>query len=243
MEELTEWYAWLFVHKEWNKLRRQPTLDKGFEEEFRNYLYRQIKPDVMSNIRDIGFGLSYSTASGVPHELDVIYTKERNKFVFELKHYETSDITKEIIFTFLGKIIDFYLNNVETLQFCKITMFLVTINNSVDDSIRKLCIVFGIKLIEPSLMTFGTMEYLARDLYQKLSDDDPLKSEVEKLIEDISKFRQQYDYSFSEFFRYSDGKIEIGPLPIINASEILNKNREYSSSFEKVKQAWKSKRN
>jgi len=241
MEELVEVYSWWFVHKEWNKLRRMPVPDKGFEESFREYLYRNIEFDIMSDIRDTGFGLSYSTASSVPHELDVICTKQRDKFVFELKHYEVSNITKEIVFTFLGKVIDFYFKNAETLSNYKITMFLVTINNDVDDSTRKLCIAFGIKLIEPSLMTLGIIEYFARDLYQKLPEDDPLKSEVEKLIEYVSKSREQYDYSFSDIFRYKDGKIEI-ELPLLEFNP-LDKIKEYNNLFETVREIWKSKRN
>lgn len=241
MEELVEVYSWWFVHKEWNKLRRMPVPDKGFEESFREYLYRNIEFDIMSDIRDTGFGLSYSTASSVPHELDVICTKKRDKFVFELKHYEVSNITKEIVFTFLGKVIDFYFKNAETLSNYKITMFLVTINNDVDDSTRKLCIAFGIKLIEPSLMTLGILEYFARDLYQKLPEDDPLKSEVEKLIEDVSKSREHYDYSFSDIFRYKDGKIEI-ELPLLEFNP-LDKIKEYNNLFETVREIWKSKRN
>lgn len=244
MEEWVAVYSWLFVRKEWNKLKRMPVPDKGFEESFREYLYRKIGFDVVSDIRDTGFGLSYFTASGVPHELDVICTKEQDKIVFELKHYEVNNITKEIVFTFLGKVIDFYFKNAETLSNYKITMLLVTINSDVDDSIRKLCIAFGIKLIEPSLMTLGTLEHFVRDLNQKLLENDPLKSEVEKLIENVSKSREIWDYSFSDIFRYRNGKIEIElPLLEINTPEALDKIKEYYNLFEEVRQTWNSRRN
>ncbi len=243
-----EAFSWLFVHKKWDKLRRMPIPDKGFEESFREYIYGKMHFDVISNLRDMGFGLSYSTLSSVPHELDIICTKEQNKFIFELKHYETSSITKEIIFTFLGKVIDYYLKNTASLSPYKITMFLVTINRNIDDSIRKLCIAFGIKLIEPSLMTLGTMEYFGRDLYQKVPEElSEIKSKAETLVENISTLRESSDYSFSDLFRYKDEKIEIGSLSfVINPTETLNKINEYYDLFETVRQAWeswKSKRN
>jgi len=159
-----EVYSWWFVNKKWTELRRMPTLDKGFEESFREYLYRKINFDVISDIRDTGFGLSYSTLSTVPHELDVICVKDRDLFVFELKHYEVSDITKELVFTFIGKVVDFYFKNAEVLSNYKITMLFVTINKDIDDSIRNLCIAYGVKLIEPSIMTLGTLDYFSRDL-------------------------------------------------------------------------------
>ena len=242
--EIVEAYSWLFIHKEWDKLKRMPIQDRGFEESFREYLYRKISFDLVSDVRDTGFGLSYSTFSSVPHELDIICVKDKDLFTFELKHYEVSDITKEIIFTFLGKVMDFYFKNAGVLSNYKITMLLITTNKNVDDSVRKLCIAFGIKLIEPSLMTFGTMDYFVRDLYQKIEKDDKLKSETEKLIEDIDLLKERYDYSFSNIFRYKDSKIEIDmPFGEIDSNEALNTIKVYYNSFEKVRQEWKSKRN
>jgi hypothetical protein len=242
--EIVEAYSWMFIHKEWDTLKRMPIQDRGFEESFREYLYRNISFDLVSDVRDTGFGLSYSTFSSVPHELDIICVKDNDLFTFELKHYEVSDITKEIIFTFLGKVMDFYFKNAGVLSNYKITMLLITTNKNVDDSVRKLCIAFGIKLIEPSLMTFGTMDYFVRDLYQKIKKDDKLKSETEKLIEDIGLLKERYDYSFSDIFRYKDSKIEIDmPFGEIDSNEALNTIKVYYNSFEKVIQEWKSKRN
>jgi len=143
--------SWRFVSAEWEKMKRMPLPDRGFEESFRDYLYRRLYFGRLSGTRDTGLGLSYATLSGAPHELDVICARENNLFVFELKHYSVSNLTKDIVFTFLGKVIDFYLKNIEGLRSQKITMYLMTINRSIDDTVRKLCVTYGIKLIEPSL--------------------------------------------------------------------------------------------
>lgn len=90
MEEV-EIYSWLFVYKEWDKLKKMAIPDRGFEESFRDYIYKKIKPDVMSDLRDMGFGLSYSSLSTVSHELDVICSKNYEKSIFELKHYSESN--------------------------------------------------------------------------------------------------------------------------------------------------------
>jgi hypothetical protein len=200
---------------------------------------------VVSDVRDTGFGLSYSTMSMVPHELDVICTKKQDKFIFELKHYEVSDIVKEIVFTFIGKVMDFYFKNADILSIYKNTMLFVTINKDVDDSIRKLCVAYGVKLIEPSLMTLGTLDYFSRDLYQKIPEENnALKLEAEKLVESISELKEPCDYSFSDIFRYKNGKIEIDlQLSEINQTETLNKIKEYYKLFEMVRKKWKSGRN
>lgn len=235
MDEI-EIYSWFFVYKEWDKLKRMPIPDKGFEDSFREYIYEKIKPDVMSNKGDIGFGLSYSTLSTVPHELDIIFTKGHEKSVFELKHYSQSQITKEIIFTFLGKVIDFYLRNSALLSNYRITMYFVTINRDMDDSIRKLCLAYGIKLIEPSLMTINVLHHYAGELYQKIPENNSLKEKAEDLIEKISELRRLYDYSFSDFFRYKDGKIEIEQALIgINVKEALDKIKKLNNLFWDIK--------
>ncbi len=243
MKEI-EIHSWLFVYKKWDELQRMPIPDKGFEDSFREYIYRKIKPDVMSNKSDMGFGLSYSSLSSVPHEVDVICSKGHKKLVFELKHYNESRITKEHIFTFLGKVMDFYLKNAESLSYYQqIIMYFVTINKNIDDSIRKLCLAYGIRLIEPSFKTLGTLSHFVGDLYQKIPENEPLKSEVENLIENISILRDTSDYTFSDIFMYKDGKIEIGEALIkIDINDVLNKIKKFNELFEEVLEKWKSKK-
>lgn len=66
--------SWLFVYKEWGKIRRQPIPDKGFEESFREYIYRKTEAEIRSVVRDMGLGLSYEAMSEMSHELDVVCT-------------------------------------------------------------------------------------------------------------------------------------------------------------------------
>lgn len=241
-----EAYSWLFVHGEWDKLRRMPVPDKGFEDCFREYLYRHLSFDVVSDKRDTGLGLSYRSLSDNPHELDVVCAKNRDLFIFELKHYDVSNITKEIVFTFWGKVMDFYFRNVEVLSSYKTTMLLVTINRRVDDSIRKLCLTYGTKLIEPSLMTLGIIDYFARDLYQKASEKDAtLKSELEELVEKIGKLKEESDYCFSDIIGYKDESIAI-ELPLLRGaspSETLHSIKECYNLFEGAMRKWKVQRN
>ncbi|MGI0014509.1 MAG: hypothetical protein ACREBU_13865 [Nitrososphaera sp.] len=240
-----EVYSWLFVCKQWAEFARAPSWDKGFEDSFRQYLYSKISFDVLSDLGDTGFGLSYDTLSGVPHELDVICRKDRHVFVFELKHYEISSLSKEIVFTFLGKVIDFYIRNPDSLSSYKITMLLVTINKNVDDAIRALCLAYGIRLIEPSIMTLAGMDYFARDLYEKLGETGgELKLEVARFIENLAELREHYNYSFSDLFRYRNGSIELGPVGLgISPSAAVGKIARHYREFEKLWQRWKAKTN
>ena len=123
-------------------------------------------------------------------------------------------------------------------------MYFIAIDKNLDDSIRKLCLAYGIKLIEPSLKTLAVLEHFAVNLYQKIPQNHSLKLEVENLIEEISNLRNRYDYSFSDFFSYIDGKVKIEQALIeIDVSEALEKIKECNKLFDEALKKWKSQRN
>jgi hypothetical protein len=239
--ETAEIYSYLFVHKKWKEMLKTTSPDKGFEEKFREYIYEKLKPERISNPRDTAFGLSYNSLSSVPHELDVICFKNQEIMVFELKHYSETKIFKDLIFSFWGKVVDFYLKNASNLFDYRLSLYFVTINENIDDSIRKLCLALGIKLIEPSLMTLGALDHFARDLYQKIPEGSPLKPEVEGLIEKISELREKYDYSFSDIFSPTNCKIEIDLNLIQNdISADLEEIKKCNKILFEVRDRWRS---
>jgi hypothetical protein len=221
-------------------MRRYPIPDKGFEESFRTYIQAKSSFDVVSTVRDMELGLSYATFSGNQHELDAICRKGNHIHIFELKHYIASEITKEIVFTFLGKVLDFYLKESQALAGNKITMYLVTVNKSIDDRIRRLCLAYGIRLIEPSIMTRGLLEYFLRDMYSKIpATNAALRLEVEGLVEQINKLHE-YDYSFSDVFKTKGDHVEIEtppPMSISPENAVALLTTLYSA-FEEARGKW-----
>lgn len=244
-EERAEIYSWLFITKEWPKLPRQPIQDKGFEDSFRDYIYSKIKPDIMSHKGDMGLGLGYFSFSTVSHELDTIFSKGAEKFIFELKHYSTgSNISKELISDFLFKVMDFYLKNAFNLSEFRIIMYFVTTNDKINDSIRKICLGYGIRLIEPTFMTPKILNYFARDLYQKIPETSLLRSEAEQLIEKIDKLIDQCDYSFTDIFIYENGEVKIDKEFLnLDIGKIFNEIKECNITFNELYQKWKHYKN
>lgn len=240
-----ELFSWFFVYKEWGRLRRLPIPDKGFEESFREYIYNKLNFDKMSHIRDMGFGLSYPSFSDTPHEIDIICSKDKEIYVFETKHYTTGNITKDIVFTFLGKVLDYYLKNAEVLSDYNITLLIVTINKTIDDPIRKLCLAYGIKLIEPSMMTPSVIDYFARDFYEKVRDDNTeFLLKIEEVINGIAEMIEKYNYNFTEIFKYINQRIEIElPSFSINPTIILDNLKLYKTMLITARDEWKIGKN
>jgi len=238
-----EAFSWYFVKKVWGTTKRIPIPDEGFEDNFRNYLNRSIDLNLISSVRDMGFGLSYTSLSQVQHEIDLICIKEQDFHVFELKKYQATEITKEIVFTFLGKVFDYYAKNFQYLSNYRIIMFLMTVNNNIDETIRKLCLSYGIKLIEPNMMSIGTLEYFLRDLYKKVNQEDiNLISNIENTIDDVKKHREIYDYCFSDIFTIKDGDIVIGSTTIdINTNDALHNYKDLNNRFNNFKTLCKRK--
>ena len=240
----TEVFSWLFVHSEWDKLTRMPTPDKGFEDEFRDYICRNVHFEVVSTKRDLGLGLSRRSLSGAVHELDVICSKGSELFVFELKHYEVSGLNKEIVFTFLGKLVDFYLANASVLSSYRIIPLLVTVSRTVDDTIRKLCLTYGVKLVEPSMMTLAVMDHFARDLYSKVAQgNSEILNTAERLVESIARLKDVSDYVFSDLVTYAKDSaiisLDTQQFERIEVGATIRKIKECHTSFEEACKEWR----
>ncbi len=245
MIENVEPLSWLYVARRWPQIpsyKRLPNFpDEGFEDLFRKFLYPKVGFDVVSVARDMSLGLSWTSLSGMPHELDSICMKGKDICAFELKHYKVSELTKEIVFTFLGKVLDFYLKNSIYLQDHRITMYLVTDNENIDDQIRRLCLAFGIKLIDPKLMTLQALEFFLRDMYAKTPPSETdLRTGVDSLVVNVTKLRETYDFAFSDIFRFSAGKIEIDALAIgvLQPSLGILEVKKANELFYQTKQKW-----
>lgn len=238
-------FSWLYVARRWPQQPEEEKLhqlnDEGFEEIFRKYLYSKIEFDTVSVTRDMSFGLSLSSLSGMPHELDSICRKGNDIFTFELKHYKEFEITKEIVFTFLGKTLDFYFKNAIYIPENRITMYLVTDNENIENSVRRLCIAFGIKLVEPKLMTMRVLEFFLRDMYAKTpTSETDLRSSMENLVKKATELRESYDFTFSDLFRFKDGKIETDAtvLSSLRTDIIIEQVKGLNDSFAELKLKW-----
>ncbi len=210
---------------------------------FRDYLFSRSRFDITSDVHELNMGLSLRALSGANHELDAIGVSGREVHIFELKHYEASEITKEIVFTFLGKVLDFYLGNVELLSTYRIVMYLVTTKISVDLVVKRLCLTYGIKLIHGSRKTLAVLERLLREMYVKVPDSNgPLKDRVGSLVEEVSELREGVDYSFSDIYRFKEGQLHM-EIPSLNTESAIAIVARLNVSFDVVLGEYKARKN
>lgn len=68
---------------------------------------RQFK--LITGAGTLDFGLGLVTASGIRHEIDLVFSNGTTLYAFEAKHYFDSEVSKDMLAVFNQKTLDFYL--------------------------------------------------------------------------------------------------------------------------------------
>ena len=103
-----------FVNREWPHLEREPVPDSGFEQRFRESCIQHLQGWSISEERELHLGAGLDTASGVPHEVDVIARHLNLTAILEIKNRGYgggSGPGKNDVITFFAKILDYLAAN------------------------------------------------------------------------------------------------------------------------------------
>ena len=99
--------AYRFVNREWQHIERESSPDQGFEARFRESCVKELKGWTVSQQREMGLGLSYETASGTLHEIDIVASTQNVTAVAELKHRLGTSPDKNDVIVFFAKLVDY----------------------------------------------------------------------------------------------------------------------------------------
>ena len=96
-----------FVNEDWQHLPRDESADQGFELKLRESCIVKLVGWVVSQHREMNFGMGLITASGVLHEIDVVAQYEPTVGILELKNRPDRFVEKNDVIVFFAKILDY----------------------------------------------------------------------------------------------------------------------------------------
>lgn len=223
-----------FLKKVWPHSERTDEPNRGFQRAFYKYISDcRLFQTVAYTTFD--FGSELNTLSEVPHELDIIGWINNEIHIFELKHYEAQEISKDMIFSFLQKVLDFYFKNVHRLRTFRLRLFFVT-RGLISDHMRQICFTWGITPIDPELYPLPIIEYYAYIMLQKaLNHGIPLK-EFEILAEKSRELIRDSLFSLADMFKYDTTIGQIVFIPYTDQPRVLVfRHRRIDKEFRRLK--------
>lgn len=146
-----------------------------YEDYLRASLGSSLALDFISSKRDMGMGQGLASRSGLRHELDLIARKHSYYFIFELKHYAHSQLTKDMLLVFNQKVLDFYVENYRLLKTLKLYRVFVTRSSNIDESLRQFCALWGILLLDQEWYSPPICQIILSSLAEGVGSEDGLR--------------------------------------------------------------------
>ena len=142
-------HCYRFVNEDWQHLPRDGSTDQGFEAKLRESCITKLDGWVVSQHREMYFGMGLITASGVLHEIDVIAQHEPTVGILELKNRAEWPPEKNDVIVFFAKILDYLCFTPALLRSHLVPIFVSTY--PFQQSGLAACLGLGIHPIAPQL--------------------------------------------------------------------------------------------
>jgi hypothetical protein len=142
-------HCYRFVCEEWQHLPRDDSPDQGFEAKLRESCVNKMVGWVVSQHREMNFGMGLITASGVLHEIDVVAQHQPTVGILELKNRAAWPPDKNDVIVFFAKILDYLCLTPALLRTYLVPIFISSY--SFEQSGLAACLGLGIHPIAPQL--------------------------------------------------------------------------------------------
>ena len=197
---------------------------RDFEKQLYSVIDKMADITKLSESGRFDLGIDAKTLSGLNHELDGTVTDGKNIYIFELKHYFSGEVSKDMLLIFNQKIWDFafyWLQRVQEVHFSPI--FLTQCQNIRSD-LRIFCYLWGITLIDRELLHPVVLKRTLdqRENKKELIVSDQIKEELSSLLE---AQRNTFDEKIS-VWNPGTITIEFGNEPYERASSFVQLHRK-----------------
>lgn len=176
-------HAYRFVNEDWQHLQRDGSLDQGFEARFRESCVSRLVGWTVSQNREMALGLSYETASGTLHEIDLVASTQQLTAVSELKHRQGVSPDKNDVIVFFAKLLDYLAAQPSLVEgelcpafLCPLTFELPTLST---------CLGLGIHPVGPSLRPVPVLLDTVRRMEVELERGLKLSEAIQARFEDL----------------------------------------------------------
>ncbi len=233
IEQITT-YSWYFLKRFFG--HTYPKLpdkkDDGFEDQFREYVFRELKPITVSDTHDLGFGSSLNSLSGLSHEIDLVAKWDELIVVYELKN---CFIDKNMVINFQQKCLDYFLENEKLLASNCLERIFLTTSTVNDNRIRNFCAIWGIRLIDASQVPIGQCKLWLESINPAMlhSHDQEEYDYILSLMHDIE---DSVHTDMNHIFRrVSEFVFEMSPSISYSIEELVHKQAEVIEKTRNLK--------
>ena len=208
--------------------------DRGreFESKFYDMLRTLPHIQILSEAGHFDLGMDATTLSGLNHEIDCVVTDGSSIFLFELKHYFSGEVTKDMVLIFNQKVLDFALNYLQYISSVDFHPIFLTQSQTIRDDMRVFCQIWGISMVDRQLFHPLILEQIATELESKQGITLRIE-EKKKLDYLVARERRR----FSDLLTlWSPGKVtlNIGIDPFETAKEAVTFQKELQASVLKL---------
>lgn len=223
-------HAYLFVSRDWQHLPRDESPDQGFEVRFRTSCVEKLGGWVVSQHREMSFGLGLMTASGVLHEIDIVAQGEPVHGILELKNRPAWAPEKNDVIVFFAKILDYLCLTPSLLQSAVVPIFLSSFG--FEQSGLAACLGLGIHPVAPFLRPLPVLVYNARCMLTEREKGILLSSEDAGAFDDFCSSLSRMSNTLApaemnaRFGYLNDSTIEVtafGGIPVYELADELRR--------------------
>ena len=227
-------FSWYYVRKYFG--HTYPKLfdkqDEGFEDQFREFVFRELKAITVSETHDLGFGKSLESLSGLAHEIDLIARWDGLVVVFELKN---CTVDKTMVLNFQQKCLDYFLENVHVLKETCLERVFLTNSTITDIRIRSFCLIWGIRLVDFSQVPLGQCKLWLENLSSNPDISDRYKDQIEHLSSEIQYLEDNVHTDMNHIFRRNDElTFEMSPNISAPVNDLVTKQSEISTILKSL---------
>jgi len=232
-----------FVAEGWQHAPRDGSPDQGFEQRFREHCVRNLVAWTISQNREMAFGSSLETASGVLHEIDLVGSHAEGLGVFELKNRRATPPDKNDVIVFFAKLLD-YLARTPSLLFREVCPVFLS-SASFEPTGLATCLGLGIHPVAPDTRPLPVLVDAARRMAQELENGLLVSDEIREDFSDFAALLNKLGVALSASWLggrcgfQSEGSIVVRAISAPPSLAVSDEFRQANSDCSRLLQAFK----